>query len=278
MSNKLMAPAPWAEPITIYISWLRSANRPDSTIKQYSYRLRRFAADTGRDPFAVTVDDLTSYLGAEHRLWGRNTRRGARNALRSFYTWAHSTGRMTTNPALLTPPAPAKRGYARPASADAIAFGLWGADERSALLVLLGYKMGLRCIEMSLCHTSDLRREGPRWILRVHGKGERDRDVPVPPDVLARIQRLPAGWFFPGQIDGHLSNGHVSKLLSRALPEGVTGHMLRHSAATRVHKAAGGNIRITQRFLGHASSETTDIYTEVEEPELHDAVLAAAAA
>jgi site-specific recombinase XerD len=56
----------------------------------------------------------------------------------------------------------------------------------------------------------------------------------------------------------------VSKLISGALPDGVTAHMLRHWFATKTYTASGNDIRAVQELLGHASVATTQIYTMVE--------------
>lgn len=283
MKTELQTPGAWVVPLGDYLSWLRASNRPDSTIYLRSYQLRRFAIHVGIEPFDATTDLLVDYLAGKGRPnvrdWANNTRRGMRNALRSFYGWAYASGRMNHNPAALTPPAPADIGRARPADDFSIAFGLAGADDRERLMIELGHKMGLRCVEISRVHSRDLHRDlFGDWLLHVHGKGRRERDVDVPPDVLVLLRARGEGWAFPGQVDGHLSSGYISKLLSRALPAGVTAHMLRHTAATKVHEAGGGDIRVTQEFLGHASSATTEIYTQVKRSKLRAAVLTAAAA
>ncbi|WP_022899139.1 tyrosine-type recombinase/integrase, partial [Humibacter albus] len=79
---------------------------------------------------------------------------------------------------------------------------------------------------------------------------------------------------FPGRVDGHLSAAYVSKLISRALPEGVTAHPLRHRFASRAY-AAERDIRAVQELLGHASVATTQIYTAVPDAALRRAALAA---
>ena len=84
------------------------------------------------------------------------------------------------------------------------------------------------------------------------------------------------GFLFPGQIDGHLSAAYVSKLISRALPEGWTAHTLRHRFASRAYVGAGKDIRAVQELLGHASVATTQIYTAVEDDVMRQAVAFAA--
>lgn len=81
---------------------------------------------------------------------------------------------------------------------------------------------------------------------------------------------------FPAQIDGHMSAGYVTKLISRALPDGVTAHMLRHRFAT-VAYSGQKDLRAVQILLGHSSIATTQIYTEVPDDDLRLTAAAAAA-
>lgn len=95
--------------------------------------------------------------------------------------------------------------------------------------------------------------------------------IPVP-STLARDILAANGWLFEGNIDGHLSAAYVSKLISRALPEGWTAHTLRHRFASMAYIGAGKDIRAVQELLGHASVATTQIYTAVEDDVMRAAV------
>ena len=74
------------------------------------------------------------------------------------------------------------------------------------------------------------------------------------------------------QIDGHLSARRVGELVGACLPDGMTGHQLRHRYATTVYRTSH-DIRAVQTLLGHARLDTTMIYTAVD----NDAALNAAA-
>lgn len=83
------------------------------------------------------------------------------------------------------------------------------------------------------------------------------------PDALARTLRArDAGYVFPGQVDGHISPGYLSRLISRLLPPGVTMHGLRHRFATRAY-AIDRDTFAVQQLLGHASPVTTQRYAQV---------------
>jgi site-specific recombinase XerC len=108
----------------------------------------------------------------------------------------------------------------------------------------------------------------------VLGKGSRHRVVPLTRRLALELRALPHGYAFPGRIDGHLSAAYISKLVSRALPEGATAHMLRHRFASRAYSAQR-DIRAVQELLGHSSVATTQVYTKVPDGALRAAVDAA---
>lgn len=132
----------------------------------------------------------------------------------------------------------------------------------------------MRCCEIAMVHSDDVRGERGERLLLVHGKGGKQRLTPIS-DALAVVLLGFGGFVFPGKIDGHLSAGYVSKLLSRGMGEHGTAHRLRHRAGTRWLRTSGGNIRVVQELLGHASVATTQIYTHVGDDQLRSAALAA---
>lgn len=113
--------------------------------------------------------------------------------------------------------------------------------------------------EVARVHSSDLTPDLTGWTLRVHGKGSRERDVPLPDSLARALRGLPVGFAFPGAVDGHLSAAWVGRLVSRMLPVGVTMHQLRHLCATELHDDTRDLIAV-QQLLGHASVATTQRY------------------
>lgn len=275
MSASTVVPGPeWVEPLSDFVAWLRSTDAPESTIYQRTYHLRRFGKATGLPPFEVGLDDLVAYLSAQH--WGRSTKHAARSAFRNFYAWARLTRRVRSNPARHLPSVRPEFGRPRPASDDALQAGLSVADDRTRLMIRLAVGAGLRCCEVAKVHSADLVEDLDGWSLRVRGKGQKVRLVPLTRALALTLRSLPAGFVFPGRDDGHLSASYVSKLVSRALPAGVTAHMLRHRFASRAYVGAGRDIRAVQELLGHASVSTTQVYTQVPQGALRAGVEAAA--
>jgi integrase/recombinase XerC len=154
----------------------------------------------------------------------------------------------------------------------------WILARDAAVLALL-YGSGLRISE-----ALGLRRaavSAPGDVLVVTGKGNKDRMVPVLPQVLQHIAQYialcpydlaPDGALFVGAKGGPLSPRIVQLAMARlrgalGLPDSATPHALRHSFATHL-LARGGDLRAIQELLGHASLSTTQIYTGVDSERL----------
>jgi integrase/recombinase XerC len=164
---------------------------------------------------------------------------------------------------------------------------------RDAAVLSLLYGAGLRISE-ALAIT---RREAPCNAtnsmieidsLTVIGKGDKQRQVPVIAPVRAAIAEYirlcphhlwPQEPLFVGERGGPLSPRIIQLAMARmrqslGLPDSATPHALRHSFATHL-LSRGGDLRSIQELLGHASLETTQIYTQVDQRRLHDALAAA---
>lgn len=160
----------------------------------------------------------------------------------------------------------------------------WEAARDRAVMALL-YGCGLRISEaLSLRHS-----EAPLPDqLRITGKGNKTRLVPVLPQVKAAVDDyLKLQPFvvdgeqalFRAKRGGPLSARHVQATVQRlrgrlGLPETATPHALRHSFATHL-LGAGADLRAIQELLGHASLSTTQKYTQVDAERLLNAYAAA---
>lgn len=153
----------------------------------------------------------------------------------------------------------------------------WVAMRDRALFTLL-YGCGLRIDEALSLNISNLPKDG---FLRVIGKGQKERQVPVIsvvdeaiaqyleicpyPETLGRP-------IFVGVRGGRLNQGAAQKAMRDlrkvlGLPDNATPHALRHSFATHLLQN-GANLREIQELLGHASISSTQRYTEINAEEL----------
>jgi integrase/recombinase XerC len=210
------------------------------------------------------------------------------SALRVFFRWLEAQ-EIARNRSLLQVAMPkVPHGIPKPltvAKAAAAMDGGAGAEldwvmARDAAVLLLLYGSGLRISEA----LGLLRKDAPfggRDVLRVVGKGDKERLVPVLPVTQTAIARYielcpytlsPDGPLFLGAKGGRLSPRIIQLVMERMrealdLPATATPHALRHSFATHL-LSAGADLRQIQELLGHASLSTTQVYTEVDRDRL----------
>lgn len=261
------------EALTGWRTWLAARDLSPETIRLRVYQLVRFH-EAHTQLLEVTPDDLARWLGRPE--WSTETRRSQLSALRSFYGWAQAAGKITTNPARLLPSIRRTQPNPRPAPAGLVAQAISAATSRVQLMLRLAVRQGLRRGEIAKVNTeTDLIEDLGGWTLIVHGKGRKDRLVPLADDIAAELIARPKGWVFPGGVDGHLGADRVGVLMAQALPGHWTAHSLRHAFATRAWRSCRDLLGLAE-VLGHANPETTRRYIEVLADDLRPIVLAAA--
>lgn len=136
--------------------------------------------------------------------------------------------------------------------------------EDKALVILCGY-LGCRVAEALAAQWDDLSFRSDGCWLRIRGKGDKTREVPVQPQVisdLATAQALGAGRFVT--LPERTARRHITVLGQRAgLGRVISSHDLRMTFGTEVYHASGNDLRAAQELLGHSSSRTTERYTGV---------------
>lgn len=232
----------------------------------------------------ITVSDMRAWM-AHERARGISARSLARalSAVKSFYRWL--SDREGFEPAaVLSARAPRfQKKLPRPLAEDAAQAVLdrvelqareaWVAARDAAVVTLL-YGCGLRISEALGLTVSDA--PLPE-ILRIRGKGGKERIVPVIAPARAAVEAYvklcphpmtPRAPLFRGVRGGKLNPRIIQKVMEQArmqlgLPASATPHALRHSFATHLLNA-GGDLRAIQELLGHASLSTTQAYTAVD--------------
>lgn len=269
------------EEIKVWATWLRAIGRPETTIGQRTYHLRRVLSDIGRELYELSTQDLIDWLASKS--WKPNTRRAYRASLRAFYRWAQATGRRLDDPAIGIPSITVPRGLPRPTPETAYRQSLIDATPRVRRMIRLAAGHGLRRGEIASSRREHVVATVDGHSLIVTGKGGHVRMVPLAPDFAAELLKLPPGWFFPsdstrdGRAGTHLTPAHVGKLVSRALPDAWTCHTLRHRCGTIAYQLGGRDLRAVQELLGHAKLDTTVLYTQISPDAVREAMAAAAA-
>ncbi len=294
------APGSFAVALDAYLDYLRvERGLSSATIRAYDTDLRLFAkASPNLSRWADGPEPAVEYLASLRRppnpLRPQTQRRKAA-ALRAFYRFCFADELIERDVAgLLDLPRqslqlPEVLGVPEvEALLDAPDPSVPAGLRDRALLELL-YASGLRVSEALGLDTQDLSFEG--GFVRVIGKGDRERLVPVGDVALAALRRyldevrapwlaaaLAAGRLQPtaGRRGGPLFLSTRGRRLSRmdawrtiraaarqaGLTERVTPHTLRHSFATHLLEG-GADLRVVQELLGHASITTTQLYTHL---------------
>lgn len=252
---------------TDWQAWLEAADTSPGTLRIYGNYLARLCGQVG-DPFAAGVDELARFLACAR--WSPATRKSARAAVRSFYGWAYQTGRLDADPSRLLRPVKVPAGRPRPCPDRILDRAFAKATGRERLMLMLAAYAGLRRGEIAQVHTDDALDS----TLLIHGKGGKERLVPLHPVVDAALTVLPRGYVFPGQDGGHLSPDRIGRIVADLLGTPWTCHTLRHRFLTRAY-AVERDIRACQALAGHARLDTTMVYTQVPGEAMWRAVLAA---
>lgn len=279
-----------------YLTYERNAS--GNTIAAYRDDLESFVSFLCNDYFTLArdlldlrrVDHLTirSYLAhlARKKLARSSTARHL-SALRSFFKFLMREGDVEANPArtVATP----KREKQLPAVMQTSEVALLidqadasrklGARDRAFLELL--YASGLRISELVGIDLDDL--ELRARLVKVHGKGSKERIVPFGSKAEAALQAWLAvrgelahdpdeqaifvnyrGERITVRSVRRLFDGYIRKA---ALRNGISPHTMRHSFATHL-LIAGADLRTIQELLGHASLSTTQKYTHLNDWQL----------
>jgi len=278
------------------------------TVRAYVGDVRSLLEHASRDgveaPDGLGLTHLRGWLALQHTSGAARTtlaRRGA--AARTFTAFAHRRGWLATDPGPQLGTLKTRRALPHVLRKDEMRAVLTGLDEaaataagtpaapgaaaappaeaavalRDAAVLELLYATGIRVSE--LCGLDAGHLDHARRTVRVRGKGDKERTVPVGLPALRAVTRwLDAGRpamqtsdsgkaLFLGvrgrRLDPRTARRIVHERLRQAGTARQTGpHGLRHSAATHLLEG-GADLRSVQEILGHASPATTQIYTHV---------------
>jgi len=141
---------------------------------------------------------------------------------------------------------------------------------RDYALILFLYASGCRISEALAVQRSDII-DG--WLKIRFAKGEKERLVPLAPiatealGVYMQAQELTSSYIWLNYRGEVLSRISAYKIVKKYL--GISPHVLRHSFASSLI-IGGADLRVVQELLGHASLETTQIYTHIQKQNLED--------
>ena len=252
------------------------------TLRAYRADLEQFAEYAGRD-WRTDSEPLFLFLGRLRAL-GRRSSTLARKvaAVRGFYSFAFREGFIGRDLAALVD-TPRRGGYLPDVlsqdEVEAILAAPPGAEPagvRDRAILELLYACGLRVSELTGLDSDRVDLDDAS--IRVIGKGNRERRVPMGEPARERLHRYLTGprveWarrptpaVFLNQRGGRLTREACWRLVTRwsaaaGVSSRVTPHTFRHSFATHLLEG-GADLRVVQTLLGHASINTTQLYTHL---------------
>lgn len=273
-SQSKSVPEPWVASLAGFDHWLTAADKSPRTRELRQYQLGRLARAFPDGPASVTSAGIVDWL-ASHQ-WAAETRRGTNACLRAFFEWATRHGVVSSDPTDGLPVVRRGQPKPRPVADEKWLAAREAADFRVRLMIDLGAQLGLRRAEIAAVHRDDVVPVRNGWALVVHGKGRRERILPIDASMAQRLRRA-TGWVFPGRNpDSHLTPDRVGRLLRMASGGEWCTHQLRHRFASTVYNATG-DLLSTQQLLGHSKPETTQGYVQVTDDRLRLAAATAAA-
>ena len=261
------------------IECLQLRGMSERTQEAYVRAVRQLADHCHKSPDLITEEELRQYFlhMMNVKKYSRNTTTIALCGIKFFFQ--HTLNREWTT-----------LSFVRPARDKRLPTILSVEEARKILsLVRLPryrvclttiYSCGLRLQEGTRLHVADI--DSGRMMLHVrHGKGGKDRYVPLPQRTLEMLRecwkthRNPV-WLFPSEGKDHIDLGKstepmhksgLQKAFHAALKQSgihkrASVHTLRHSWATSLLEA-GVNLRLIQEWLGHNSPITTSVYTHL---------------
>jgi len=281
----------WEETARRYLTYIRFEKRlAGNTVEAYMRDLRQFAHFVLRSydvpPHKVEPEMIERYLAWQFDRGQEKTSQARRlSGIRSFFGFLMVTDRIDSSPAEFIESPKFGRPLPDVLTVDEIDRIIAAVDTRttkglrdSAMLEVL-YSCGLRVSELTSLRLGDLF-FGEGYI-RVVGKGDKQRLVPVSGTARARIQlyldkrshaRSDEEILFLNNRGGRLTRVMVFTIIRQAaeragIDKRISPHTFRHSFATHLLEG-GASIRQVQEMLGHESIITTEIYTHLEDGHL----------
>ncbi|MCI1935873.1 MAG: tyrosine-type recombinase/integrase [Bifidobacteriaceae bacterium] len=235
------------------------------TIENWWYIVSAFGRSRRKAPSDIDMSDAIIWLS---RGVSNSTIRSDWSAAHSFYDFAIRSRWIEVNPLAEIPMVKREKRQQLPAPQEAVDKGLKSPDFRVRRLIKLFDDTGVRRTEAALCHTKNFIGERGERALLVHGKGGKDRTVPLTQALDEFLWEIEDGWFFPGRV-GHVHPDTIYDWTVKAT--GWSPHAFRRKFGLDLYRATG-DVRKVQLALGHESLATTQQYIFNTGEEVRDAI------
>lgn len=256
--------------LTRYAQHLRSRNLSTRTIHLRVSHARELAQFLN-----PTVETLETWMHPPNRRLAAETVKSRRASARSFFSWAHATGRIDHDPSFELGPVQVPDTLPRVIPDIDVKRALRDASSRDKAALLLARYACLRLTEIATLATKHRSTDH----INVIGKGGKERIVYLHHTLANALDRLEdeqgRGYYFPGRFTSHVHPQSLHKMIKNAC--GWNPHALRHAGATAAYRATK-DLRAVQMMLGHSSIKTTQRYLHLDEQSLRNVSLATAMA
>ncbi|HFD14154.1 MAG TPA: integrase [Epsilonproteobacteria bacterium] len=241
------------------------------TISSYLSDLTQLEEKTQK---TLTKLDTTDVLGFLAGFENKRTLNRKLSSINAFFAFCHKQD--FTHEKIKIPMAKVPKNLPKYVSNEEILDGLNLIDKsnlmglRDYALILFLYASGCRISEALSVQRADIV-EG--WLKIRFSKGEKERVVPLAPVATQALERylseqsMSSPYLWLNYRGEQLSRISAYKIVKKYL--GVSPHVLRHSFASSLI-IGGADLRVVQELLGHASLETTQIYTHIQKQNLAD--------
>jgi integrase/recombinase XerD len=267
--------------------WLEdglSRNTLDAYRRDLAQYAQWLAKERGKDLPAADHGDVQAYLAHQFRKKSRASS-AARllSSLKRIYRWLQRQNRIRTDPTLNIDTPKLPRNLPKSLTEADVESLLAAPDiktprgERDRAMLETLYASGLRVSELVTLKLPQVSQD--MGVVRVMGKGAKERLVPLGEEALAQVKRYVAV-ARPALLAGRASDdlfvtaqgGAMTRqsfwqiikryALQAGLKASISPHVLRHAFATHLLNH-GADLRVVQLLLGHSDISTTQIYTHV---------------
>ena len=158
------------------------------------------------------------------------------------------------------------------------------APVRDTLIIELALGSGLRVSEMANLKVEDLYLKRGQGAIHVkNGKGGKNRVVDIGSNLKKQIlefldyRTMDSQFLFPSERGEKMTRSGMQQVFKKwAMKSGISHHYsihsLRHTYATNLYKASGYNLRLVQKQLGHSSPSVTQVYADVMDTDVEEAL------
>lgn len=252
-----------------YLEWLQDRNRSSKTIQTYGQYLELFIHNQGE----INTDNIRQFLKANITKYSPNSLKVFRYAVSSYakfqklaIDWERINGII---------PKTTKRFFSILTLTELEQLKLARTErsqlthQRNNLIFDFLFYSGVRVNELVNIRHSDWHGKS----LRVHGKGNKVRQVFLPPFLIKYFQPNSQDYLFTNQRKQPLYPLVIRQIIQQRLKKSgidkhITPHSFRRSFATLLHNK-GVNLTTIQKLLGHDSITTTETYIQNDYETLH---------